>query len=210
MKVGTDGVLLGAAMTLLPGDRALLDIGTGTGVIALLSAQRLSEMGADFHITGIDIDRDSAGEAALNFASSPWASSLESRQVPLQQYIPGQCLDCIFSNPPYYDDSLLNPEARHSKARHTLSLSYREICAFAAVNLAPQGRLSLILPADCEKALLRTAASFCLKPLRVVRVRSKRGKPCMRLIAEFCRIAERCIEEEIVLSEPNCTAEYYL
>ena len=210
MKVGTDGVLLGAAMTLLPSDKTLLDIGTGTGVVALLAAQRLSDIGADFHITGLDIDAPSAEEAALNFAASPWPKSLESRHLPLQQFAPAGRFDCIFSNPPYYDDSLLNPDGRQSTARHTLSLSYREICEFADANLAPQGRLSLILPIDCEKALLRTAASFSLKAMRIVRVRSKRSKPYMRLIAEFCRNPKRCTEEEIVLSEPNCTAQFYL
>ena len=210
MKIGTDAVLLGAAMTLHPGDRALLDIGTGTGVIALLAAQRLSDLGAAFRITGIDIDAESAAEAALNFASCPWADSLESLHLPLRDYTPKGSLDCIFSNPPYYDASLLNPDERLREARHTLSLSYREICSFSAENLAPGGRLSLILPSDCEKILLRTAASFSLKPMRLVRVRSKRSKPYMRLIAEFCRFPEQCVEEEIVLSEPNCTAQYYL
>lgn len=274
MKVGTDAVLLGAAMTLRPSDRSLLDVGTGTGVIALMAAQRLAalrtvtnatplpadaspaaaEPGATaFQIEAIDIDQASASEAAENFAVSPWSTHLRARCTPLSAYrlvdtpadsadrpgeptsfpyaptnshctalsashaaatnhhtepaepvsFPFACssllsashaapiapdgFDLIFSNPPYYDSSLKNPDARESAARHTETLSYRELCAFADSHLKPEGRLSLILPADCEKDLLRTAASFGLYPFRLLRIRTTPAKPVSRLIAEFGR-----------------------
>ena len=175
MKVNTDGVLLGAAMTLLPGDRTLLDIGTGTGVIALMAAQRLSDLLPPSctqlpKIDAIDIDAASAAEAEANFAASPWPGWLSARHCPLSGYTPVGSIDLIFSNPPYFDNSLRNPDRRESAARHTDSLSWREICAFAAEHLTPEGRLALILPAECETPLRRTAASssaFAPRPYTV-------------------------------------------
>lgn len=245
-KVGTDAVLLGAALTLpdttpqTAGDvRHLLDIGTGTGVIALMVAQRLADriksqgMSAEapgkpsgtqppFKILAIDIDPAAASEATANFAASPWAPSLhaealslndlerqlnsldmattmcEGRECRLADAPGGQrpfpaCPEetntfaAIFSNPPYFEASLKAPDARRSTARHTDTLSYREICAFAASHLTPDGILSLILPASEEQPLLRYAASFGLRPFRILRIRTTARKPASRIIAEFRR-----------------------
>ena len=130
MKVNTDGVLLGAAMGLDVSDRRLLDVGTGTGTIAL---------GAECVIDAIDIDQASAEEAAENFSASPWPDMLRASHISLDGFAAacGDGFDLIFSNPPYFDGSLKNPDARKSAARHSLSLSYRELIAFAADRLAP-------------------------------------------------------------------------
>lgn len=229
LKVGTDAVLLGAAMTLKKQDRFLLDIGTGTGVIALMAAQRLSDISTGsssgtlppYRIDAIDIDPASAAEAALNFRESPWASKLRAECCPLSGYVPSGKFDLIFSNPPYYDNSLVNPDARETAARHTGSLSYREICAFAAGNLASGGRLSLILPAESETALVRTAASFSLELFRLMRIRTTAAKKVRRIIAEFSfgsRERESALEEELILQQGNSrsgeyaslTREFYL
>ena len=259
-KVGTDAVLLGAALT-LPDEpqQHLLDIGTGTGVIALMVAQRLADriksqgMSAEapgkpsgahphFKILAIDIDPAAVSEATANFAASPWAPSLhaealslndlekmtrcvepampvlspftgedgpfagdtkvaescEGRECRLADAPGGQrpfpaCPDetnpfaAIFSNPPYFEASLKAPDARRSTARHTDTLSYREICAFAASHLTPEGILSLILPASEEQPLLRYATSFGLRPFRILRIHTTARKPASRIIAEFRR-----------------------
>lgn len=149
-KVPSDQVLPGhVSPTQVPLDRPLrlLDIGTGTGVIALMAAQRISAAlplateNADacaaplFHIDAIDIDDASIEEAAANFADSPWAASLAAIRVPLQSFAPSEPYDAIFSNPPFFEGSLKNPDAREAAARHTVSLSCRDICAFAADHL---------------------------------------------------------------------------
>ena len=125
MKVNTDGVLLGASMTVMPGDRRMLDIGMGTGTIALMAAQRVlgipgqagndwKDAGNDVVIDAIDIDEPSASEAAMNFDQSPWAESLKAHNMSLDQFAAttSEKYDLIFSNPPYFEDSLTAPDER--------------------------------------------------------------------------------------------------
>ena len=193
MKVNTDGVLLGAVTEVFPEDRYVLDIGTGTGVVALMLAQRLAGFGENFRIEGIDIDGPSAEEAARNFASSPWSGHLTAHKAGLQEYSqsgiggPGMP-DLIVSNPPFFDNSLKAPDARRNAARHTGdNLSFREILEYASVSLSPEGRVSMILPAGTEAELLRFARMCGFAPWRIMRVRSKEGKPDSRIIVRFRR-----------------------
>ena len=185
MKVNTDGVILGAAATLSDSDRQVLDAGTGTGTIALMLAQRYHAPRP--HITGIDIDAPSAAEAGVNFSASRWAESLEARHCALRDYFPEEPLDLIVSNPPYYDDSLLPPEARRSLARHTAgaALSFADLADFARAHLRPSGRLAVILPADQERGVRRYAVSCGLYPFRILRVRTTPRKEVSRIVLEF-------------------------
>ena len=224
MKVNTDGVLLGAAMTILPADRRLLDIGTGTGTIALMAAQRAlgipgqalaDEMrsGDDFMIDAIDIDEPSASEAAANFDESHWAEHLRAHNLSLQDFADSEpCkYDLIFSNPPYFEDSCIAPDERKSTARHTsVGLSYRDIFEFASERLTDNGRVSLVLPADQEAALCRHARMCGLHLFRIVRIRTVERKAPMRIITEFSR--QRCqtpAEEMLtIMNEGKYTQEY--
>lgn len=205
MKVNTDGVLLGASMSLRPSDRRLLDIGTGTGTIALMAAQRLEELSdlKDCRIEAIDIDEVSAEEASLNFERSPWAESLFAKALPLDEFAQSLAaedrFDLIFSNPPYFEDSLLAPEQRRCNARHTANgLSYREIIDFASQKLTPDGRLALVLPADQEHDLLRHARMNGLFLFRILRVRTVERKLPSRIVVEFSRNRVDSIVDEIL------------
>lgn len=204
MKVNTDGVLLGAAGTLPATCHNVLDIGTGTGTIALMIAQRLKAITDDFHIDAIDIDEASATEAKANFEVSPWGSSLSAHHCALKDFDPGTEYDLIVSNPPYFDDSLLNPDERESTARHSISMSYRDILAWSSVHLSPDGHVALVLPIETEPALLREARSYGLFPCRILRIRTTPRKAARRIIAEFSftRQSEGPVEEVLTLQDP--------
>ena len=231
MKVNTDGVLLGAAMTILPSDRTMLDVGTGTGTIALMAAQRLSSAILNSssvilnsssvilnevknpRIDAIDIDEASASEASANFINSPWNSILKAHHLSLEEFAASAetVYDLIFSNPPYFEDSLTAPDERKSTARHTSDgLSYRDIFEFAKDRLSENGRVSLVLPADQEAALTRYARMCGLYLFRILRVRTVPRKAPSRIIAEFSRT--RCTElsEELltIQDEGKYTQEY--
>ncbi len=205
LKVGTDAVLLGAAMTLLPTDRLALDIGTGTGVIALMAAQRTERCS----IIGIDIDPPSAAEAEENFRLSPWADRLTSVCTPLSGYRSADKFDVIFSNPPYYDCSLRNPDGREAAARHSGSLSVRDILAFASAQLNQSGRLSMILPSEQIRDITRCAASYGLKPFRLLNIRTSENKAVRRTVIELSSGGSRPEEEEITLMQGGERTEEY-
>jgi tRNA1Val (adenine37-N6)-methyltransferase len=218
MRVNTDGVLLGAAMTLKDGDRRLLDIGTGTGTIALMAAQRLAgipgQAGNDgVRIDAIDIDEPSASEAAKNFEQSPWAESLRAHNMSLDEFAANssEIYDLIFSNPPYFENSLTAPDERKSTARHTSDgLSYRDIFAFAGERLAAEGRVAFVLPADQENDLCRYARMMGFHLFRIVRIRTVPRKAPSRMIAEFSRQRVQAPAEELLTIQDagNYTPEY--
>ena len=225
MKVNTDGVLLGAVMTVLPSDRRLLDIGTGTGTIALMAVQRLLSLDVEHEgigipletvtVEAIDIDEPSASEAAMNFSESPWSGFLKAYNLSLDQFAEtleaDSCFDLIFSNPPYFEDSLTAPDQRKSAARHTSDgLSYRDIFDFASQRLSENGRVAFVLPSDQEQSLCRYGRMCGLHLFRITRVRTVPRKSPTRMIAEFSRC--RCENpEDITLtiqSEGKYTQEY--
>jgi len=272
MKVNTDGVLLGALMTILPKDRTLLDIGTGTGTIALMAAQRLSHCGichadkrsiypvfcgavrmadatmdssesegpADrlsersislcsceagqtgcrtvhddavqtVQIDAIDIDEASAEEAEANFRNSTWSEALHAYHTSLDEFASDRKYDLIFSNPPYFEDSLNAPEERRNNARHTSKgLSYREILDFASQRLTDNGRVAFVLPAETEQSLCRHARMNGLHLFRIVRVRTVPRKDPSRIIAEFSRTRIDTPEDTVltIQNEGKYTEEY--
>lgn len=152
MKVGTDGTLLGAWAT-LPTDGSILDIGTGTGLIAIMAAQR--SFGSK--ITAIDIDEDCVLQARENVSASPWHDRIEVIHSALLDFSPAQKFDCIISNPPYFIDSQLSPDAARSTARHTATLPFDELVSGVKRLLADDGHFSLILPPP-EMERFRSAA----------------------------------------------------
>lgn len=190
MKVGTDGVLLGAWAPL--GSR-ILDVGTGSGLIARMLMQRCSEA----EVEGIDID-----EAAVAQAKENGVRAFQARLQDWKSDI-GNCYDLIVSNPPYFQNSLKNPDRGRELARHTDSLGYEELIAHSARLLKEEGQLALILPAEAEEEIRNLAARYSLFPTHITRVYSKETKPARRVILAFSRKNSivGLIEDSLVLED---------
>ena len=179
-------------------------------------------MAAGIRIESIDIDEASVLEARDNFSCSPWGEILHAFHCSLEAFAAQneRKYDLIFSNPPYFDCSLMAPEQRRNAARHTsCGLSYRELAEFASERLAPDGRLAIVLPADQENALLRHARMCGLFPRRLTRVRTVPRKRPSRVIAEFtrtrCAVPEECLltiqdEGEYTSEYISLTRDFYL
>ena len=179
MKVGTDGVLLGAWAD-CDGAKRILDIGTGTGVIALMLAQRNSQA----EILAVEIDETATQRARANFDASPWAERLEVEQTAVQQYSPSDKFDLVISNPPYFVDSLQCPDAKRTTARHTQDLTFEELDKAVCRLLADSGRFALILPtAEFYKYLAITR----LHLVRRCDMHPTTGAAVKRVMAEFAR-----------------------
>ena len=197
MKVGTDGTLLGAWAT-LPTEGTILDIGTGTGLIAIMAAQRSESA----KITAIDIDEDCVLQARENVSASPWPDRIEVVQSALQDFTPTQKFDCIISNPPYFIDSQLSPDTARSTARHTATLPFDELVSGVKRLLGDNGRFSLILPPP-EMERFRSAARGELFTVRECHVWSTPTSGVRRVMAELQTNppAELPITEKIIIEE---------
>lgn len=182
MKVGTDGVLLGAWAGVRPTDRRILDIGTGTGLIAVMLAQRTE--GAV--ITGVDID--DVTEARENGEASPWGDRLHFVQQPIQQFRSTERFDLIVSNPPFYVDALVCPDLGRTTARHTVHLSYGELLDAVVRLLSPGGRFAVVLPTPEDERFRRLAARY-LRLDRLTTVRTTPRRPVKRVLMEFSLIS---------------------
>ena len=217
MKVGTDAVLLGAwaeplnskLYTTLHSTLStlhFLDIGTGSGVIALMLAQRF----ANAHIVGIDIDEAAAQQAAANFAATPWSDRLVAQHISLQNYTLNSklsttlhstlyTLNLIVSNPPYFRSSLKCPDEGRKQARHTDTLSYDELIRCSAAMLAEDGVLALILPQEAQEDILTLAAANGLYLWRLTHVITSPEKPAKRVLMALTKEEMAVEEEELVL-----------
>lgn len=186
MKVGTDAVLLGSWMRVEPKDSNLLDIGCGTGIISLMAAQRTPSA----QILGIDIDSISCEEAINNIINSPWSDRVKALNVSLQDFT--QTIDIkydhIFSNPPFFINSLKSTELRKSNARHTDSLPFDVIIKAIDRLLSDNGRFSIILPYNEANIFIEEALSAVnLRLARRTNVYTAENKPVKRALLEFVR-----------------------
>lgn len=180
MKVGTDGVLVGAWADVRSMDRRMLDIGTGTGLIALMLAQRAPEA----RIFGIDVG--DVEQARENAAASPWADRLSFVQCPVQSYAPAEPFDLIVSNPPFFVDSLTCPDAARTTARHAVELPFEALRDAVVRLLAPDGRFAAVLPVE-EADRFIALSSGSLRLTRRTDVRTTPRRAPKRSLLEFMR-----------------------
>jgi len=205
MKVGTDGVLLGCWAITPPypspqgrGIR-ILDVGTGSGLIARMLMQRFPEA----EVEGIDID-EAAVEQARGNGVNAYLSSLQEWPNHKPQ-ITNHKYDLVVSNPPYFQNSLKNPDKGRELARHTDTLSYEELLYHSARLLSEHGRLAIILPAEAEQEIRALAAQHSLYLTRVTRVYSKETKPARRVLLLFEKSDYR--DTDISIAEDSLVLE---
>ena len=194
MKVGTDGVLLGCWS---PTGTRILDVGTGSGLIARMLMQRCP----DAQIDAIDIDPAAVEQARENGVNA-YHSSLQD--WPNHKYkISNIKYDVVVSNPPYFQNSLKNPDKGRQLARHTDTLSYADLIHHSARLLKPEGQLALILPAEAEQEVRALAASENLFPTHITRVFSKESKPARRVLLAFSHQLSAISREDTLILEDD-------
>lgn len=177
MKVGTDGVLLGAWADAAGAGR-LLDIGTGTGLLALMMAQRYPQLVAD----AIEIDPDAAAEAAGNAAGSPFAGRVAVHHAGLQEYVAEMPYDAIVCNPPYFVGSLKCPDRQRTTARHNDTLTLAELVQHSARLLREGGVLNVVLPVDARTQFISLLHEAGFKVRRLTMVCPTPGAPPKRML----------------------------
>jgi tRNA1Val (adenine37-N6)-methyltransferase len=213
-KVGTDGVILGAAADVSGAD-TILDIGAGTGLISLMLAQR-----REAKIFALEPDKDSFGQMAENISASSWAGRIEAVNSTLQGYLPGIRFDLIVSNPPYFTNALKNPDARKAAARHADTLTRGELLEGVLRLMGDDGLFCTIMPYDEGTVLIAMAAGYGLFCNDILKIRPMATSEIMRMVLSFShkktKTAERFLtiehgrRHEFTREYIELTKEFYL
>ncbi|TFV93507.1 methyltransferase domain-containing protein [Algoriphagus kandeliae] len=196
MKVSTDAVLLGSLAN-HSNPKTILDIGTGTGVIALMLAQRYKN--AQF--IAVELDQDAADQAFGNFASSPFSERLKLLEGKIQEFLSEKLFDLIVSNPPYFTDHLLPQDQQRQRALHTDDLSFSELGRVVDRLLAIEGEFWVILPIHEMEKLNQFFESLQIFPFKSILIQDRPGKNPHRKINAFKRGKQDITEESICLKE---------
>lgn len=208
LKVGTDGVLLGG-WTRWAGARRILDIGTGTGVLALIAAQRAPEATVD----AVEIDDEAAAQAAENVAVSPWPHRVRVHRMDVRRLHASEPFDRIICNPPYYAGYSRSADERVGVAKHSDELLFPDLITVVDRLLAADGRFALIIPLSRERELLRLAEAHGLVAERRCVVRYVAHRPAKRVLLELARKeqVDVPVEEELTIERTgpfDYTPEY--
>jgi tRNA1Val (adenine37-N6)-methyltransferase len=182
MKISTDAVLLGS-IAQCHSPKQILDIGTGTGVIALMLAQRFPEA----KVTALEIDPEAAAQADQNFKESPFAERLKLIPNSLQEFSTDTPFDLIVSNPPYFPDHLKSSDPKRNLALHTDSLPFETLLNHACQLLAPTGQFWVILPPRQMGGFCKLAEEVALFPNSKIQIQDTPSKPVHREIVSFSK-----------------------
>ena len=191
MKVGTDGVLLGAWVQ--PGNaRRILDVGAGSGLVALILAQHSMA-----EVVGVEFDAAAAKQAAENVRNAPWPERIHIVHADFRTYTE-ESFDLIVSNPPYFQKALQAPAAMRNQARHDVTLSYQELIVKAEALLSAEGRFAVVLPIDAAHEFEDLCWESRLYLSRCCEVATIEGQAPKRILLEFSRL--RCETERTTLA----------
>lgn len=217
MKIGTDAVLLGTWTPLTNKPYNILDIGTGTGVLALILAQRSTAE----QIDAIEIDDEAFEQATDNFEASPWNDRLFCFHAGLDEFMdePEDEYDLIISNPPFYTENYKTENTQRDLARFEDALPFEDLVEAADLLLSENGIFSVIIPFKEEERFLALAKDFELYPLKITRVKGKPNTEIKRSLLAFTRIQQTPLIDELIIEIArhqytpeyiNLTQDFYL
>ena len=208
MKIGTDGVLLGAWTPLINNPNAILDIGAGTGILSLMLAQRSTAT----QIDAIEIDEEAYEQCVENFETSPWGDQLFCFHAGLDEFVdePEDEYDLIISNPPFYTDTFKSENLQRDVARFEDALPFEELIEAAALLLSDNGIFSVIIPFKEEAKFVSMCNELALFPLKITRVKGTPTAEIKRSLLAFCRIEQTPLIDELVIetARHQYTSEY--
>ena len=207
MKVGTDGTLLGAWAFASESPCRILDIGTGTGLIALMMAQRYPQA----KVTAIDIDDGAVRQAKENVSASPFADRINVIKADVLTFEEEKKYDSIVCNPPFFEDSLTCSDPQRTEARHTVSLGYRQLMEAAFRLLKDDGCFSFIIPSDCRERLESEAHLRGFFLSRVCSIQTTPKKAPKRYMIELSKqpVNEVDTTNGILESSPQVRSDWY-
>ena len=206
MKIGTDGILLGA-WTDVNKAKQILDIGCGTGVIGIMQAQKNCEAIIDL----VEIDKSACIDANINISNCPWYNRINLFESALDKFNTNKKYDVIISNPPFFNNSLKSENNSRSLARHSISLDYKQIILFSNKYLNNNGGLSLILPYNQADECISFSKNNNLFLSRICNVKAKETKKAHRILLEFSKIEKNLVKDTIIIENNlrhNYTKQY--
>jgi len=220
MKIGTDGVLLGAWCALNNYPETILDVGCGTGVIALMLAQRSNAMSID----AVEVDENAYEQTVENFENSDWGDRLYCYHASFSEFAneiaeEKESYDLIISNPPFYTDDFETEDNARNKARFTSSLSFEELLKGVSTILSENGIFSTIIPFKEEANFIDLAKKYNLQVHRICRVQGNPNSDIKRSLLTFSVHSSEIIEEHLIIETArhqytedyiNLTKDFYL
>ncbi|WP_010522190.1 tRNA1(Val) (adenine(37)-N6)-methyltransferase [Aquimarina agarivorans] len=201
MKIGTDGVLLGAWAMPKASPFNVLDVGAGTGVIALMMAQRFTDADVD----AVEIDADAYEQAMTNFENSPWGDRMFCYHASFQEFFQEmeEPYDFIISNPPYFEASQKSPDDKRNTARFEDALPFEHLLYGASKLLADTGVFALIIPYNQEALVIEIAKKMRLVPVKITHVKGNAAAPIKRslIVFSFKMEEEKAERNELIIEK---------
>ena len=205
MKVGTDGILLGSWAD-VTNCRTILDMGSGTGLLALMLAQRTAQ---HCQIHAVELDPEASNQAQENIAHSPWQNRIQLIQDDVQHFLKNteHVFDLIVANPPYFEQGVDCKNEERELARY-VKQSHLDWLNWASERLSEKGKISFVLPYESAKTLAKSTALFCVKQTEVI---TKAGKAPQRMLLTFAKVPQVLEKNQLVIyDEKNCYTEEFV
>jgi tRNA1Val (adenine37-N6)-methyltransferase len=197
MKVCTDSCIFGASISVDKSVHKILDIGSGSGLLSLMLAQK----SLTCHIDAVEIEPSAAQQSKLNFNNSPWGDRIHVYTESIQSFTSSEKYDLIISNPPFFSNYLASPDKKINSAHHTVSLSMEDLLAGVKKFLKPEGKFRVILPPYESDILSKKAETSGLYQNEKINIRDRKTSDIIRTISLLSFNKEDCVEKELIIKD---------